>query len=95
MEYRYVVLDRGLDSNVYKIPLHHTARLENERGPERMDVFENFHDAQKAALRIVSRYGEAARKRAHSFSVRRDPRLESVKSQISQLTEEGVETYFL
>lgn len=95
MDYRFIVLDRGLESNVYKIPVHHTARLENERGPEKIEVFERFPDAKEAALVILSRYGEMAKKQTRSFSIRRDPRLESVKTQISQLTEDGVETYFL
>jgi hypothetical protein len=95
MKHRFVVLDRGLESNVYKIAQHLTARLENERGGEKIEVFESFPDAKEAALVIVSRYGEASKKSTRSFSTKKNPRFDSLKAQISQLTEDGVETYFL
>ena len=95
MNYRFVVLDRGLESNVYKIPVHQTARLENEGALDDVRVYENLPEAKEAALMILSRYGEAAKKSVRRFSVRTDPRIESMKAQISELTEEGVATYFL
>jgi hypothetical protein len=55
MDTRFVVVDRGLDTNVHKIPAHQTARLVNEIGKEYLEIFENFADAREAALLIVSR----------------------------------------
>ena len=93
MNTRFVVVDRGLDTNVYKIPAHQTARLVNEIGKEYLEIFENFADAREAALLIVSRYDEASRLSEWRLTFQTYPRIESLKAGISELTEDRVGTF--
>ena len=95
MNTRFVVVDRGLDTGVYKILTHQTARLVNEIGKGNLEIFENFADAREAALLIVSRYDEASRQSEWRLSFQADPQIESPKAEISELTEDRVEAFFI
>ena len=61
MNTRFVVVDHGLNTSVYKFHAHQTARLKNEFGSEGPEVFDNFEDAKQAALLIVRRYDEVSK----------------------------------
>ena len=61
MNTRFVVVDHGLDTSVYKIPANQTARLKNEFGNEGLEVFDSFEDAKAAALLVVNRLDEASK----------------------------------
>ena len=95
MDTRFVVVDQGLDSGVYKMPTNQTARLINEFGNENMEIFDTLEDAKHAVLQIVNRCEEASKRSHRDFSFRANPAVESRKAQISDLTEDQVETFFL
>ncbi len=95
MNTRFVVVDHGLDTSVYKIPSNQTARLKNEFGNEGLEVFDSFEDAKAAALLIVNRHDEASKQGPQRFSFQSDPEIDSLKSELSGLTEDRVKTFFL
>lgn len=94
MNTRFVVVDRGPDTGVYKILTHQTARLVNEIGEENLEIFENFADAREAALLILSGYDEASRLSEWRLSFQSYPLTESRKTEISEHTEDRVENFF-
>ena len=95
MNTRFVVVDHGLDTSVYKIPANQTARLKNEFGNEGLEVFDSFEDAKAAALLIVNRHDEASKQGPQRFSFQSDPQIDSLKSKLADLTEDRVEAFFL
>ena len=95
MNLRFVVLDRGLDSEIYKIPAVQSARLANELFDQKYQVFESLADAKNAAMVIVSRYGDTAPKSAGKFSAQTDPRIARLHSKVSGLTEDRVQLFFI
>jgi len=95
MNTRFVVVDHGLNTSVYKFHAHQTARLKNEFGNESLEVFDNFEDAKQAALLIVRGYDEASQQSHTRFSFQSDPQIERQKSELSGLTEDRVETFFV
>lgn len=94
MKYRFVLFDRGLDSNIYKIAQPQTARLRNEIGDEKHEIYEDFNEAKEAALLIIGRYDGSVRRPGQAFVSRSQEQLQQYRSKISNLTEEGVETFF-
>ena len=94
MKYRFVVLDRGLDSGIYKIAQPQTARLRNEIGDQKHEIYEDFDEAKRAALLIVGRYDGQIQRRRSAFAARPQQQVEAYKLKISSLTEDAVETYF-
>ncbi len=50
MNTRFVVVDHGLDTSVYKIPANQTARLKNEFGNEGLEFFDSFEDTLHDAI---------------------------------------------
>ena len=95
MNTRFVVVDHGLNTSVYKFHAHQTARLKNEFGNESLEVFDNFEDAKQAALLIVRGYDEESKQSHMRFSFQSDPQIERQKSELSGLTEDRVETVFV
>ncbi len=95
MNTRFVVVDHGLNTSVYKFHAHQTARLKNEFGNESLEVFDNFEDAKQAALLIVRGYDEESKQSNMRFSFQSDPQIERQKSELSGLTEDRVETVFV
>jgi hypothetical protein len=95
VKYRFVVLDRGLDSSIYKIARPQTARLKNEIGDQEHEIYEDFDEAKEAALLIVGRYDGRMQRRHRSFAERPQEQVEAHKSRISSLTEDSVETFFI
>lgn len=95
MRTRFVVVDHGLDTGIYKIFAHETARLLNEFGKENIAVFDSLEEAKDAALEIIGRHDKAARESQWQFSFRPDPQIESLKTAVSNLTEDHVETFFV
>ena len=96
MTTRFVVVDHGLDTNVYKINANQTARLKNEFGNEGIELFDDLEQAKQAALAILGRYEEASKEASRrSFSFQSDNRLDSLKRSLSDLTEDRVETFFV
>ena len=95
MTTRFVVVDHGLDTGVYKIAAHQTARLLNEFGKENIEIFDTLEAAREAALLIICRYDETQNQSQWRFSFRANPQVESVKKEISELTADRVETFFV
>lgn len=95
MRTRFVVVDHGLETGIYKIFAHETARLLNEFGKENIAVFDRLDEAKDAALDIVGRHDKAARDDQWQFSFRPDPQIQRLKTAISDLTEDRVETFFV
>jgi hypothetical protein len=95
MNTRFVVVDHGLNTSVYKFPANQTARLKNEFGDEGLEVFDDFEDAKQAALLIVNRHDEASKQNHRRFSFQADPQIANLKSQLTGLTEDRVETFFV
>ena len=89
------VVDHGLDTSVCKIPANQTARLKNEFANEGLEVFDSFEDAKAAALLIVNRHGEASKQGPQRFSFQSDPQIDSLKYELSGLTEDRVKSFFL
>ena len=88
-------MDHGLNTSVYKFHAHQTARLKNQFGNEGLEVFDDFEDAKQAALLIVRGYDEASKQSHMRFSFQSDPQTERQKSELSGLTEDRVETFFV
>jgi hypothetical protein len=95
MSTRFVVVDHGLDTGLYRIDTHQTARLLNEFGKENIEIFDSFEAAREAALLIINRYAEAWTQSQWRFSFRANPQVESLKKEISELTADRVETFFV
>jgi hypothetical protein len=95
MTTRYVVVDHGLDTGIYKIHMQQTARLLNEFGKENIEIFDSLEDAKSAALVIVDRLDDRQRHNQWQFSFRSDPRVAGLKASLSELTEADVETFFV
>jgi hypothetical protein len=95
MNTRFVVVDHGLDTSVYKIPANQTARLKNEFANEGLQVFDSFEDAKAVALLIVNRHAEASKQGHQRFSFQSDPQTDSLKSELSGLVEDRVKSFFL
>lgn len=95
MNTRFVVVDHGLNTSVYKICANQTARLNNEFGNEGLDVFDTFEDAKAAAILIFNRYDEESKQGPRRFSFQSDPQIDSLKSELSGLTEDRVPTFFV
>ncbi len=95
MNLRFVVLDRGLDSEIYKIPAVQSARLSNELWDQQFEVFDSLADAKKAAMVIVSRYDDAAQKQGSKFTEEADPRIARLHATLNNLTEDRVQPYFI
>ena len=95
MSTRFVVVDSGLDTGIYKIPANQTARLRNEYGNEGLEVFDELEEAKRAALQIVARHDEASQQDHRRFSFQADPQIVDLKSRLSNLTEDRVEMFFL
>ncbi len=96
MTTRFVVVDHGLNTSVYKIPANQTARLKNEFGDEGLELFDDLETAKQAALAILGRH-EAASKEAdkRSFSFRSDNPFDGLKTALAELTEDRVESFFV
>jgi hypothetical protein len=94
MSTRFVVVDHGLDTGIYKIHAHQTARLWNEFGNENIEIFDSLEDAKAAALVIINRYDDAAKQSQWRFSFRTDPHIAGLKVRFTELTEDRVETFF-
>ncbi|HEX9770811.1 MAG TPA: hypothetical protein VGA50_16690 [Kiloniellales bacterium] len=95
MSTRFVVVDQGLNTGVYRIHTHQTARLLNEFGNENIEIFDSFEDAREAALLIIGRCDEAWKQSQWRFAFRSDPQIERLKREFSELTADGVETFFV
>ena len=95
MTTRFVVVDHGLNTSVYKINANQTARLKNEFGNEGLEVFDTFEAAKAAAILIFDRYDEESRQGPRRFSFRSDPQIDNLKSELSGLTEDRVQTFFV
>lgn len=95
MNLRFVVLDRGLDSEIYKIPAVQSARLANELWDQKFQVFDSLADAKNAAMVIVSRYEDAAQKKESNFTEKADPRIARLHATLKDLTEDRVQLFFI
>ena len=96
MTTRFVVVDNGLETSVYKIHANQTARLRNEFSGEDLELFDDLERAKQAALAILGRHEEAEKEASRrSFSFRSDNKFDSLKSALSGLTEDRVETFFV
>ncbi len=83
MKQRFAVLAEGEQPKIYKVPLNKTARVINEYPFQQVEVFETLSAAKLAAWTL-----------AESFEMRLQSQNEELRSTLSQLTEERVETYF-
>lgn len=96
MTTRFVVVDHGLDTSIYKIHANQTARLRNEFGNEGIELFDDLEQAKQAALAILGRHEEASKEGGRrSFSFQSDNRFDSLKTAVSNLTEDRVVTFFV
>ena len=95
MNWRFVVVDHGLKTSIYKILVNQTARLMNEFGRENIEIFDKLEDAKEVVLLIVKRYEEAAKQNHHQISYRPDPRIEMLRAEMSELTENRLETFLV
>ena len=95
MATRYVVVDHGLNTSVYKFSAHQTARLKNEFGNEGLEIFDDFEAAKAAALLIVTRHDEASKQSHGRFSFQSDPQVSNLKSELSGLSEDRVQLFFV
>jgi hypothetical protein len=93
MEKRFVVLAEGPDPKIYMVPANQTARLRNEIPGRKVEVFEAFDDARKAALAIVEQAKANARPRIEMFSIEPNRKDEEQLKTLSELTEDRVERY--
>ena len=94
MEYRYVMFETGSEPEIYKVPLNRTARLVNEYPDRKLEVFETLKDATAAALAYIERAEASSRSGSSLFSTGPSPEIEALRSKLSGLTEDRVETFF-
>ncbi len=83
MKQRYAVFAEGEQPKIYKVPLNKTARVINEFPLQQVEVFETLSAAKLAAWTL-----------AESFEMRLQSQNEELRSTLSQLTEDRVETFF-
>jgi hypothetical protein len=100
MNWRFVLVDHGLETGIettgiYKILRHQTARLMNEFGQENIEIFDNIEDAKEAAVLMVKRHEEAVRQNHTFFEYQPDPKIEKLKNEISELTVDRVQEFFV
>jgi hypothetical protein len=100
MTWRFVVVDHGVRTSagktgIYKILVNQTARLMNESGHENIELFDNLEDAKEAAFLIVERCQEEANQDYSRFSNRPDPSIQMLKAEMSNMTEDRVEAFFI
>ncbi len=95
MDKRFVLVDRGLTSSIFKFPRNQKARLESELANEDHEYFDSLAEAKAAGTVIVSRYEKGTKKATGMFAAKPDPALEHLKSQLTYITEDAVEDYFL
>ena len=95
MRARFVIVDHGLDSGIYKIFAQQTARLLNEFGEENIEIFDSLEDAKGAAFAIVKRYADEAAQSQWQFSFRPDSRVENLGALLSDLSADRVQTFFV
>lgn len=96
MTTRFVVLDHGLTTSVYKIHANQTARLKNEFGNEGIELFDDLEQAKQAALAILGRLEEVSKEaNRRSFSFQSDNPFDSLKTALTALTEDRVDTFFV
>ena len=94
MKLRYVVLDKGLDSEIYKFSSDRTKEVVGELFNEKIELYDNFHEARDAAFVIISRYEETARGQSrNAFSFPNASRVRAIKRELSGLTEDELEQY--
>ena len=96
MKFHYFIVERGPQTELYKFPASHGARLRNEFAisAERVDFFEDFETAKEATLIIVERYTQNIQKSVGMFSKRPDQQTAHRLQRLSGLTEDQVEQYF-
>ncbi len=101
MEYRFVLVDHGIKTGttttgIYKILRHQKARLMNEFGQENVEVFDNLRDAKEAALLTIKHHEWVERQKYHSFFPNQpDPRIKKLKDEMSELTVDRVQDFFI
>jgi bisphosphoglycerate-independent phosphoglycerate mutase (AlkP superfamily) len=91
---RYVVLDRGLDSEIYKFSPDRTKEVVGELFNEKIELFDDFDEARDAAFVIISRYEKTAKgQRKNAFSFPQASRVRAIKRGLTGLTEDELEQY--
>ena len=93
MTLRFAVLNEGKKPRIYKVPVNQTARLINEIPGRRVEVFETFDDAKKAALALVELARANEKPGISMFSIQPNPEEEELVRSLSKLTDDRVERY--
>lgn len=97
MEFNYIVLKRGEDAEIFKVPVSLTARVVNEfaLSNEQVDVFKEFNEAKNATLVIVKRYADSRPKQTGMFARKQTAKISERLNRLSGLGVDDVEQYFL
>ena len=93
MEKRFVVFAEVPEPKIYMVPANQTARLRNDRPGRKVEVFEAFDDARKAALAVVEHARANARPSIGMFSIEPNREDEELLETLSELIEDRVERY--
>ena len=93
MEKRYLVFDRGLDTEISRISANLTARLRNETEGQDLEIFDNLEAAKAATLAIIERYSEKLKPKSGMFSTAPKDQARDRLDQVNALTEDDIEDY--
>ncbi len=93
MVYSFFVIVEGLDPKIYKIPRQPTARLISEFPDQKFQIYETLQDAKRAALTIVDRAPKKVKAGITRLSGQPTTQIKDLRTTISELTEDGVDTY--
>ncbi len=93
MEQRFAVLVEEAKPRIYKLPVSQTARLINETPGRKVEVFETFDSARRAALALVAHAKAQSKPSTAFFATKPTPQRDELLKTLTELTEDRVERY--
>ena len=93
MEQRFAVLVEEAKPRIYKLLVNQTARLINETPGRKVEVFETFDSARRAALALVAHAKAQSKPSTAFFATKPAPEEEELLKTLTELTEDRVERY--
>ncbi len=95
MEYRFFIIAKGSDPEIYKVPVCQTARLISEYPSQKFTIYETLLDAKQAALMIANRAPAKSKFRIAQRPGQPANQNEDLRTATLKLTEDRVEKFHL
>ena len=93
MASRFMILHRGFEPEIYKFPSDQTSSLTANLWGEDLKLFDDFSEAKKAALMVVSRYSQSDAQDGKTFSFKASSKIRLLKNTLLKLTEDDIRFY--